>query len=105
MPSAARAERWSWKRALLLWLVTSALVALTAHPICDLVFDCGCRWAFAGGEAHCDITVPGPPDCPVCADMRVGAAFAAALMLAWGGVVWGAARVIAPGSRRTPAAP
>jgi hypothetical protein len=96
MASAPRAERGPWRRRIVLWLVTSALVAVTAHRICALVFDCGCRWAFAGAEAHCDITVPGPPDCPVCADMLVGAAFASTLMLGWGAVVWGAARVVAP---------
>ena len=65
----------------------AVLTAATAHPLCALVFDCGCRWFFAGAEAHCNIMVPGPPDCPVCAHMGVGAAFAAVVLFAWWSVL------------------
>jgi hypothetical protein len=64
-------------------VAAAALVALTFHVACDAVFDCGCTWIFAGGEAHCDIQVAGPPDCPPCADWAIGALFAAALFGGW----------------------
>jgi hypothetical protein len=99
MPSAPRAEPGPWRRRILIALAAAGLTALTFHPLCDLAFACGCRWAWAGGDAHCDIRMPGAPDCPVCADMRLGAAFTAALAAAWGAAAWGVARVAA-GSRR-----
>ena len=59
------------------------LSALTFHPICNLVFRCGCVWFFAGGDAHCDVHDPAPPNCPPCTSMLAGAAFAAAIFGAW----------------------
>jgi hypothetical protein len=59
------------------------LTALTAHPACNLAFRCGCSWLWSGGTAHCNIRVPGPPDCPVCTNVLVGAPFAAALFGLW----------------------
>ena len=56
------------------------LTAATFHPVCDLVFRCGCAWFFAGGSAHCDVNDPAPPNCPPCTDAAAGAAFAAALV-------------------------
>jgi hypothetical protein len=64
-------------------VVALALTAVTFHPVCDLVFDCGCRWVFAGGADHCDIRVPGPPDCPPCANWGIGAVFGAVLLGGW----------------------
>jgi hypothetical protein len=61
----------------------AALSAATFHPLCNLVFRCGCAWYFAGGDAHCNVHVPGPPDCPPCASLAAGAAFAAALFGGW----------------------
>jgi hypothetical protein len=55
----------------------------TFHPACNLAFRCGCAWFFAGADARCDIHVPGPPDCPPCANVFAGAAFTAALGLGW----------------------
>jgi hypothetical protein len=55
----------------------------TSLPLCDLLFDCGCRWFFLGGAQHCNIHHPGPPDCPVCASLIVGAAFGLGLFGAW----------------------
>ena len=71
------------------------LTAGTAHPLCALLFDCGCRWFFAGAEAHCNIQVPGPPDCPVCAHMGIGAAFAAAVLLSWWSLLTAGSRLAA----------
>lgn len=64
--------------------VAAALVSwATALPICDAVFDCGCRWFFLGGAEHCNIHHAGPPDCPVCTNVLVGAAFSLVLYGAW----------------------
>jgi hypothetical protein len=63
--------------------MAALLTFLTALPICNLIFACGCRFVFAGGEAHCDIHVPGPPDCPVCTVLPVGALFAGTLFACW----------------------
>ena len=60
-----------------------ALAAATFHPVCNLVFRCGCAWFFAGGAAHCDVNDPAPPNCPPCSDALAGAAFSAVLVLGW----------------------
>jgi hypothetical protein len=60
-----------------------ALAAATFHPLCNLVFRCGCAWFFAGGSAHCDVNDPAPPNCPPCTSALAGAAFAAALVGGW----------------------
>ena len=61
--------------------IAAAVTAATFHPVCDLVFRCGCAWFFAGGAAHCDILDPAPPNCPPCASAAAGAAFSAVLIL------------------------
>jgi hypothetical protein len=60
-----------------------ALTAMTFHPLCNLLFRCGCAWFFAGAAAHCDIHDPAPPNCPPCASVAAGAAFAAAMVIGW----------------------
>ena len=87
MASAPPAERRPWRRRALLAVITVAVTSLTYHALCNLIFDCGCSWFFAGGTDTCDIHVPGPPDCPVCTKVPVGIAFTAALLAAWGAVV------------------
>ena len=59
------------------------LAAVTFHPVCNLVFRCGCAWFFAGAAEHCDIRDPAPPNCPPCAGMAAGIAFGAALVGSW----------------------
>jgi hypothetical protein len=44
----------------------SVVASVTILPYCDLLFDCGCVWAWFGAADHCDIVVSGPPDCPLC---------------------------------------
>jgi len=69
-------------------LAAAALVTwATSLPICDALFDCGCRWFFLGGARHCNIHTPGPPDCPVCTKPLVGAAFGLGLFAVWAGLV------------------
>ena len=70
-----------------------ALAAATFHPVCDLVFRCGCAWFFAGGAAHCDIRDPAPPNCPPCASAMAGAAFSAVLVAGWLALVHAARRL------------
>lgn len=48
-------------------LLVLGLGALAFMPVCDLCFDCGCRWPGLGGVSHCDIQLKGAPDCPWCA--------------------------------------
>lgn len=98
MPSAPRAEgRRRWVRRAALAAAAMALVALTAHPICNWLFACGCSPVFAGGVATCNIHQPGPPDCPVCTNTLAGVAFTAALLAGWGGVVVLADRLVRRG--------
>jgi len=64
-------------------LAAVTLAAVTFHPLCDLVFRCGCAWFFAGASDHCDIHDPAPPNCPPCNDVAAGIAFGAALVGSW----------------------
>lgn len=65
-------------------LAAAALVTwATSLPLCDAIFDCGCRWFFLGGVEHCNIHRVGPPDCPVCTNLLVGAVFGLGLFGAW----------------------
>ena len=68
------------RRALTGWLLGGLLGAVAVLPLCDLAFDCGCRWPGLGGYAHCDIHTAGAPDCPWCEEpLR----FLAALVVAY----------------------
>jgi hypothetical protein len=96
MASAPPADRGPGRRRALLAAITVAIVSLTYHATCNLVFRCGCAWFFAGGTDTCNIHVPGPPDCPVCTNVAVGLAFTAALLTAWGAVVSFAASRLRP---------
>ena len=59
------------------------LASLTFHPLCDLVFRCGCAWFFAGAADHCDIRDPAPPNCPPCAYFAAVIAFGLAIAGMW----------------------
>lgn len=77
-----------WLRGWWVALAAAALVTwATSLPICDALFDCGCRWFFLSGRQHCNIHHAGPPDCPVCTKPLVGAAFSLGLFGAWTGLV------------------
>jgi hypothetical protein len=71
------------KRRLAILAAALALTVLTALPICNAVFHCGCASVFAGSDAHCDVHRAGPPDCPVCADWLLGAPFFFGIFAAW----------------------
>jgi hypothetical protein len=66
-----------------------AAAALTFHVLCDAVFDCGCTWIWTEADRHCDVHVPGPPDCPPCSDVAAGALFSAVLLGGWALVLRG----------------
>ncbi len=56
-------------------LVTGLVLALTAGlflNVCDLLYDCGCTWAWAGGVAPCNIHQSEGPHCPWCAHGAAG---------------------------------
>jgi hypothetical protein len=46
--------------------LASAVTAVLYLPVCDLVYDCGCTWVFAGGSSKCNIHNAAPPHCPAC---------------------------------------
>jgi hypothetical protein len=46
--------------------IAVAMIAIFFLPLCGFLFGCGCRNLWAGGVEHCNIHVPGPPDCPWC---------------------------------------
>lgn len=78
--------------------VVLAIGAVTGLTVCDLLFGCGCEPLWADSSAHCDINVPGPPDCPVCAGSATRrAAFGGFVGIAIVGAMVGAARNTAAG--------
>jgi hypothetical protein len=42
------------------------LLSIFLLPLCNLIFQCGCSYLWAGADSHCNIHVPGKPDCPWC---------------------------------------
>ena len=70
----------TWKRVLLAWAIGGFVAGLAIMPLCDLHFDCGCRWPGLGGWKHCDIHTAGPPDCPWCVHFE---AFTAVMALTY----------------------
>lgn len=47
-------------------LLLAPVIALSLHPACNFIFECGCEPVWAGGVEHCNIYVPEAPDCPWC---------------------------------------
>jgi hypothetical protein len=77
-------------------LLVGAAAVVAAHPICNLLFRCGCTWF---STEHCNIHTPSTPDCPWCTQPLV---FAAAGLLWLGGAVLGRrlARRLGPSAGR-----
>ena len=75
-------ERWAL-------LCVAALTASTFLQFCDAIFGCGCRAWWAGAASHCDIQVPGLPDCPFCAggDLRFFGIVAVVVLAELGAIV------------------
>jgi hypothetical protein len=99
-PSRPRAGRGALLTRWLPWILAAGLAALTGHPICDAVFDCGCTWPFAGAAAHCNVRTPEPPNCPPCSSAPVGIVFGLALYAGWWGVARAGVALAASASRR-----
>ena len=57
----------------LVFAATAAAGALFFLDLCDLIYGCGCVAWWEGAANHCNIQVPGPPDCPFCARPAVSA--------------------------------
>jgi hypothetical protein len=77
-------ERWALA-------LVGALAVAVAHPVCNLLFRCGCGWL---GPAHCNIHQAVAPYCPWCTGrftfIVVGAVWLAG---AWSGVALGRRRL------------
>lgn len=71
-------------RRALVAVAALALTALVYMPLCDLAFDCGCRFFFLGGSDHCTMHAPQPPRCPLCTGSPLyGLAFGLAVWTAF----------------------
>lgn len=49
----------------------AALTSALFINLCDLVYQCGCSWAWAGAADHCNIHTPGVRHCPWCVEGAV----------------------------------
>jgi hypothetical protein len=55
---------------------------------CDLIYQCGCTFLWAGGAEHCNIHNPEPPHCPWCANHAAGGTAFLLTIAAQAVVVW-----------------
>ncbi len=72
--------------------VLGALTVTALLPLCDLLFVCGCTWAWAGGVDHCNLFHAGAPHCPWCIYPRTADLSLAALLTAQAFGAWVVAR-------------
>lgn len=70
------------------FLAAAAFTGVFFINWCDLVFQCGCTFSWAGGAAHCNIHNAGPPHCPWCVNAPAAGASLAFTLLVQGAVVW-----------------
>jgi hypothetical protein len=64
-----------WTRLAVKLLILSAGIAFTAAfsiNWCDLIYQCGCTFYWAGGAAKCNIHQAGMHHCPWCANATYG---------------------------------
>jgi len=83
------------RQAVSRWLVVATVWAVSmslAYNLCDLLFRCGCTWAWSGAAEHCNVHSAAGPRCPWCTH-RAGAFLAAVVPML--GVE--AAVILAPG--------
>jgi hypothetical protein len=50
-------------------LLTSAVLYM---PLCALAHRCGCTWAWAGADVHCNVHAASGPHCPWCQHWALG---------------------------------
>ncbi len=55
---------------------------------CDLVYQCGCTFLWAGAEMDCNIHNAHPPHCPWCANSVAGGAAFAVTIAAQAAAAW-----------------
>lgn len=55
-------------------MLAAAVTSLAFLSFCDLVYQCGCKPAWAGAAESCNIHVPGVRHCPWCSYGYVGGA-------------------------------
>ena len=68
----------STKSFLLAWGLLAPVAAISATPLCGLIFRCGCT--LTTGSRYCNIRNPAGPYCPWCRDPRKSAlSFAASV--------------------------
>ncbi len=63
-------QTWAPKAAI--FTVAAAFSGVFFIEWCDLIYNCGCRLAWFGGAAQCNIQQAGDPDCPWCASPTYG---------------------------------
>ena len=78
-----------------LWLIKLGVLAAAAAFTgvffinwCDMVFQCGCTYSWAGAADHCNIHHASPPHCPWCANQTAAGASLGFTLLAQAAVVW-----------------
>lgn len=55
-----------WFSGTLILIVSLAVSWTFAFDLCQLVFQCGCAHAWAGGMAQCNVHMPNVKHCPWC---------------------------------------
>jgi hypothetical protein len=74
----------------IVFLAAATVTATTLINYCDLVFQCGCRFLWAGAADSCNIHSATGPHCPWCAHGGYAAYAAFGLILAaQGAIAWG----------------
>ena len=51
---------------LLIFSVTTAISCVFIINLCATIYQCGCTFAWAGGNDHCNIHIPSAKHCPWC---------------------------------------
>ena len=82
-------------------LALAVVVVLSLHPVCHVLFRCGCEPIWWGGIEHCNVFTKGVPHCPWCTRLALlWAALAAGpgfLAVFWAGRRGSLARALCAG--------
>lgn len=80
----------SWQLRLVTVVGWAAITALLYLNFCDLMYQCGCTWMWAGAADHCNIHTPGAKHCPFCTvGLAPSIAIFAAILAAEAAVAFG----------------
>ena len=77
------------RRQALALVGATACVGILFIDMCDLIFDCGCTWLWAGGTALCNAHHTTGPRCRWCAHDTAGATAFLGVMLAQAALIYG----------------